>query len=353
MTDSTNQQPQHVKTQTVKSQLGKLANLSVWFCFAVFFIWAIGALIYSPLLPQSVSFWAAGFYALAAAAYICFSQSKLKARAIVILTFMLIYAASLLAQPSNDRNWARDQANIANVKIENGIVNIENFRHCHYRTEADYDVRFANKEFPLDSIQAVWFIVQKFTASEGLAHVFLSFELSPKSEPRFFCVSIEVRREEGEFYDPIRGLYRNYELTHIVGDERDMIGVRTVHRPNDRVHMYRVNATAEQAQSLFVQFANRIQSLNQNPQFYNSLLNNCANGITGLTYDLTPEPINWLDSRIVLPGYSGQFAFASGLIGDQKNGQTFELLNAQSRIDIRARENGINESFSRAIRRQD
>lgn len=68
------------------------------------------------------------------------------------------------------------------------------------------------------------------------------------------------------------------------------------------------------------------------------------------TYELTPEPINWLNPQIVLPGFSDRVAFAYGLIGEQ--GEQFGDLRGKSRIDIIAREVGLNERFSIAIREQ-
>ena len=268
----------------------------------------------------------------------------------MIASICLVYLATLFIRPSNNRVWDPDHAKVADVRIVDEHVTISNFRNSSYRSELDYDPRFETKQFPMSSLESVWLIVQKFSAAEGLAHVFLSFGLKQESVPEYFCISVEVRRELGETYSPLRGLYRTYELTHVVGSEQDLIGVRTVHRPDDRVWLFRINATPEQSQELFVQFAERIQELRSQPQFYHSLLNNCANGITGLTYNLTPEPINWLDSRIVLPGYSADFAFEYGLIGDRGGGQNLRGLKSESRIDERAREAGITDSFSEDIR---
>lgn len=261
---------------------------------------------------------------------------------------------TLLITPSNDRVWAHDQARVASVEVNDGKVTIDNFRNFHYRSAGDFDVNFEKRTFQLSDLDSLSLIVQKFTASEGLAHVMLSFGVGgdcPLPEPQYFCLSVEVRRQQGERYSPLRGVYRNYELAHVIGDERDLIGVRTVHRPGDRVWLYKLNATPPQIQQLFLRFAQRINRLETDPEFYHTFLNNCANGITRQTYELTPEPINWLDPRIVLPGYSDQFAFENGLIASEE-GQSFEQTKRAARIDIRARETGITEEFSAAIRRR-
>ena len=331
-----------------------LANSLIWFSALVFFLWAVGALHQLLLLPSWLRTTLAIVYAVAVPVWIWRSSNRSKTRSWVVGSILFIYGMTLLIQPSNDRVWDPDHVQVAEASIVDGTVTINNFRNCVYRSEIDYDVQFETKQFQLDEIESVWLIVQKFTPAEGLAHVFLSFGLKPAEHDReYFSVSVEIRRELGEIYSPLKGLYRNYELTHVVGDERDLIGVRTVHRPLDRVYMYRINATPEQARQLLANFVERIQTLHSQPQFYHSFLNNCANGITGLTYELTPEPINWLDSRIVMPGHSGQFAWESGLVGDRAGGQTFEQLEALSRIDERARAAGITETFSQAIRNTD
>ena len=204
-------------------------------------------------------------------------------------------------------------------------------------------------EFQLDQLTDVWFLVQRFTALEGLAHTFITFRVTTPEGPKFFSVSVEIRREKGEIYSPVQGMYRQYELIYVFGSEEDLIGVRTVNRPNDRVFMYHVNASPSQVQTLFKEIAKRANKLNEAPEFYNTFLNNCTNNIVRHTYQLTPEPINWLDPRIVLPGFSDRFAFANDLIGDRN--QTFVELSEASRIDERARNHGIEPGFSEAIRR--
>ena len=330
----------------------RIVDALIWASVFVFFLWAMGALYFLVYLPGWLRTGLAIAYAIAVPVGIWRSSNRARTRAWIAGSIIIIYTATLWVRPSNDRNWAPDHAQVAEASIKNGTVTINHFRNCQYRSKSDYDAIFEAKQFPLQNIQSVWLIVQKFSAAEGLAHVFLSFGLKPgqSDAPDYFSVSVEIRRERGETYSPIKGLYRNYEITHVIGDERDLIGVRTVYRPDDRVYMYRINATPQQAQQLFANFVERIQSLHAKPQFYHTLLNNCANGITGLTYELTPEPINWLDYRIVLPGHSGQFAWESGLVGDRASGQTFERLEAASRIDGRAQAAGISETFSQDIR---
>lgn len=335
-------------------------SLFVWSAVLCFVAWAFGAIYYLEYLPVWLRVPSAYLYALGAVWLLGWSWKNKKliaGRGWLAVSIPVVYLFTLGVVPSNDRDWDADQVQIASVSIHANNVTIENFRNSVYRSESDFDTRFETRTFDLNRIRASWFLVQRFVPTDGLAHVLLSFELSPLPDeggsigaPEYVCLSIEIRRELGETYGPIKGLFKVYELAHIIGDERDLIGVRTVFRPHDRVFLYRLHATPEQSRELFVRLADRIAKLERSPEFYHSLLNNCANGITRQTYEMTETPIRWFDPRVVLPGYSSELAYELELIGDKSGGQTLEMLQAESRIDERAREVGITESFSQDIR---
>ena len=275
-------------------------------------------------------------------------KNRTKWLSLVAASIGVVYLVTLAQRPSVNRDWATSQETTTSVRIDDGHVMIDGFRHCDYRSETDFDVHYKPFEFDIDQIESVWFLVQQFSPLEGLAHTFISFGLATDEGPKYFSVSVEIRREVGEEYSPIRGLYRQFELLYVVGDERDLIGIRTVIRNQDRVHMYRVNATPEETQRLFVDVAQRISKLERDPEFYHTFLNNCTNAIVFHTYDLTPEPINWMDPRIVMPGFSDRFAYSRGLIG--REGQSFDELRKESRIDGRAKQIGLTEDFSVRLR---
>lgn len=328
-------------------------RLFAWSSALVMLIWAIGVVGYLPSLSRWLGALLACGIAFALGVLLFRIQKKDRW---LSYAGVAIFAAWLLLrchQPSNDRNWAKDQIELARVEIANGEVTINNFRHNRYRSESDFDVERMDFEFQLSQLNQVWFLVQRFTPSEGLAHVFLAFEVKADSatESRYFSLSVEIRREEGEFFSPVQGLYRHYELNYVFGDERDLIGVRTLMRPEDRIFMYRVNATPRQVQQLFRSIADRTNQLVERPEFYHTLLNNCMNGILRHTVELTPEEVSWFDPQILFPGLSDRYAYNAGMIGSP--GQSFDDLKESSRIDQQARKVGGGENFSRAIRRLD
>ena len=216
-------------------------------------------------------------------------------------------------------------------------------------SDSGTEVRYETRSFQLGQLDRVWFVVQRFTPLEGIAHNFLTFRVMSDSGPEYFSVSAEIRREQGEEFSPVRGLYRQYELIYVIADEKDEIGMRTVYSPGDEVYLYPVNANPKQIQGLFRNIAARIDGLRSTPEFYHSLLNNCTNNIAWHANDLLTRKVNWLDSRIVAPGYADRYAWELGIIGNPD--EDFIALKTRCRIDTIA-PSQITESFSEEIRRR-
>ena len=266
----------------------------------------------------------------------------------VLISCLCICVLTLFEQPSNDRDWAADNVAQPKVSIEDGIVTIEMFRNSVH-SDSGTEVRYETRSFQLGQLDRVWFVMQRFTPLEGIAHNFLTFRVMSDSGPEYFSVSAEVRREQGEEFSPVRGLYRQYELIYVIADEKDEIGMRTVYSPGDEVYLYPVNANPKQIQGLFRNIAARIDGLRSTPEFYHSLLNNCTNNIAWHANDLLTRKVNWLDSRIVAPGYADRYAWELGIIGNPD--EDFIALKTRCRIDTIA-PSQITESFSEEIRRR-
>jgi hypothetical protein len=332
----------------VRTWLHRILVVFAWVCVLTFFAWGIGALYFLQSVPPLLRVLLAVGYFAGAIGLAKYMQSRSRWLAVIAMSIGVVYLLTLTQRPSNDRDWVQEQSRTPRIQFDGDRVRVSNVRNSVYRTETDFDVVYEEQSFRVSELTSVWFIVQKFSPLQGLAHTFLSFERATEDGPKYLGVSIEVRREKGEVYSPLRGLYRLYEVIYVLGDERDLIGSRTVLRPNDRVWMYRVNATPDEVQMLFADVAGQVNELNKEPLFYHTLLRNCTNEIVTHTYELTPEPINWLDPRIVLPGFSGRFAYSQGLVGE--SGQTWQQLQDQARIDQRARDIGITPDFSVRLR---
>ena len=67
----------------------------------------------------------------------------------------------------------------------------------------------------------------------------------------------------------------------IVGDERDLIRLRTNYRkdPPEDAYLYRTNAPPENVRRLFLSYFQKINELRDRPSFYNTLTTNCTTNV--------------------------------------------------------------------------
>ena len=80
-----------------------------------------------------------------------------------------------------------------------------------------------------------------------VGHTFVSFVFD-NAPP--VCISIEARPEVGEGYAPIASLFKQFELIYVVGDERDLVRVRTNYR-RENVYLYHIATSPQNALRLF------------------------------------------------------------------------------------------------------
>jgi hypothetical protein len=200
--------------------------------------------------------------------------------------------------PSHDRDWRKDVAVMPRAEIDGDRVRITGVRDFDYRSRDDFTVRYKEREVSLSHLTALDFYISYWMPGP-VGHTFLSFVFDDAPP---INISIETRPEAHEGFDPLASLFKKYELIYVVGEERDIVGVRTNHR-NEDVYIYRLRVPAESARRLFLVYLDRINELAEQPEFYHLLSNSCtinivryANlaGRTG-TFDLRHYLNGWVD----------------------------------------------------------
>jgi hypothetical protein len=245
-------------------------------------------------------------------------------------------------KPSNDRTWTRDQQILPFYEMNGDDVTIHHIRNFTYRTRDDYDVAYYDKTFNLSKISSVWYIVEPFSDFKGAAHTFLSFGFQ---NGYYVGISVEIRKEVGEKFSALKGIFKQYELMYVIGDERDLIGLRSNIR-NDDVYVYPIKATPDQIRTLFVSMLTRANTLRDHPEFYNSFTNTCTTNIVHHINMLSPKSIPW-SYKILMPAYSDSFAFDLGLIDTNL---PLEEARQQFHINERAMTYAKSSDFSKRIR---
>jgi hypothetical protein len=129
---------------------------------------------------------------------------------------------------------------------------------------------------------------------------------------QYVTISAEIRKEVGESFGPVNGLLARYELVYIIGDERDLVGLRANYR-KDRVFMYPVRAPVNKLTELFTAMVNRADLLGREPEWYNLIWNTCTTSILSHINALREEPIAW-GYRVFMPYHSDEIAIENDLI---------------------------------------
>ena len=237
-----------------------------------------------------------------------------------------------------------DLAVLPFVDFDGDEITIHHVRDCRYRSEDDYDVRHYDMRFQLTDVKTIDFIVVPFKESSLLAHTMLSFGLA---DGRHFLISVEARLGVDESYSAVAGAGRRFPLMYIIGDERDLILLRTSIRDVE-VYLYPGRAEPEQVQDLLVDMLARVNKLQKEPEFYDSLTNNCTTNLVNHVNKLRPGRIPF-DVRVLLPGHSDRLAYELGLL--DINGR-FEYARENAKINVLAQLNADSPEFSKRIRRQ-
>jgi hypothetical protein len=254
------------------------------------------------------------------------------------LALVLVWWFSL--QPSNNRDWQPDVAVLAYADIDGNKVTVHNIRNCDYRTETDFDVRHYDQTFDLDKIRTAE-LYMVYWGSPNIAHTMMSFGFE---SGHYLCFSIEARKEKGEGYSAVKGLFRQFELVYIAADERDLIRLRTNYRQGEEVYLFRLNGSRVQVRTLFLDYLRRLNSLRQRPEWYSALTHNCTTSIRTQRAASDRAPWDW---RMLANGHGDELLYERGAVATNL---PLAELKQRAHINARARTADKDSDFSRLIR---
>jgi hypothetical protein len=282
----------------------------------------------------------AGVYLLAIAAVCIGVKRRGLAAGLTAGGFALVLAWWFSLRPSNDRDWQPDLAVLPYADLKGTQVTLHNIRNCDYRSETDFDVRHYDKTFDLEKIRtADLFMV--YWGSPHMAHTMVSFGFEDGDH---VCFSIETRKEKGEGYSATKGLFRQFELIYVVGDERDLVRLRTNYRQGEDAYLYRLGASPERVRALFLDYLRRVNDLHSRPEWYNAITDNCTTSIRAQQAAGDRAPWDW---RMLVNGYGNELLYERGAIATKL---PLAELTQRGHINDRARAADQASDFSQRIR---
>ena len=301
--------------------------------------WAVLAIYFSDLPWPALRLGLAGAFA-AFSIWALWLSKRRHMRAVFAVAFLGVVGWWISISPSHDRPWRPEVAVMPRAYIDGDHVRITGVRNFDYTSRNDFTVRHEEREVQLSHVTGIDFYVSYW--SEGLVgHTFLSF-MFDNAPP--LSISIETRPEVGEGFDPIASLFKQFELIYVVGEERDLVGVRTNHR-NETTYLYRLNASPDDARRLLQIYLKRINELADRPEFYHLLSNSCTVNI--IRYANAIGRPGRFDIRHYFNGLIDSYLYHSGRIDTTL---PFDELRRRSLINAAAEAADGAPDFSQRIR---
>jgi hypothetical protein len=302
--------------------------------------WACAALWFDGPSPSSLAGGLAVGFAGATVAAFATLRPMRRALSLFLVLFGAVLTWWLFLEPSNERDWQPEVAELPRVTIQGDRVTVRNVRNFEYRGESDFTPHWETRSYDLSKLRGIDFFLS-YWGSPWIAHTIVSWDFGDGDH---LAISIETRKEEGEAYSAVLGFFRQYELYYVVADERDLIGVRTNHR-NELVRRYRLRTPPDLARAILLDYFEEINRLAEQPRWYNAMAQNCTTTIRNHVQHVSPgNPFNW---RILVNGTLDELGYMRGSIN---NDLPFEEVRARADITERAKAAGTSADFSTRIR---
>ena len=254
--------------------------------------------------------------------------------------FVAVLVWWILIPASHDRPWRPEVAVMPRATIDGDHVRITGVRNFDFRSRDDFTARYETRDVALSHLIGVDFFVSYWKVGP-VGHTFVSF-IFDNAPP--LSISIETRPEVGEGFDPLASMFKQFELIYVVGDERDVVRLRTDFRDED-VYLYRILTSPEHARRLFLVYLGRINELADRPEFYHLLSNSCTINI--VRYANAAGRTGSFDFRHFLNGFVDGYLYSAGFIDTSL---PFEEMRRRSHINEVAQAAGDVPDFPDRIR---
>jgi hypothetical protein len=315
----------------------KAANIFLLFVLVLVTAWCAMALFFVPPAefrnPAGITFLILIFASL--------FSSKHRKKLVWGLCFAVI-AWHLSLKPTNYRDWSADNMKIPSITIEGDKISVKNVRNFKYVTEDNFTPIFDDREYDLSKIESVDLVVV-YWGMKAIAHTMLSFGFK---DGQYLTFSVETRKAVGAQYSALKGFFKVYELIYIAGDERDLIRVRSNFRKED-VYLYRLVTPPGRARKIFLDYIQKADRLDDTPEFYNALDDNCTTNLFKHFEDVNPALK--FDYRVLLNGYIDEMTYE---LGGFKTKLPFPEYKKISLINDLALEAHDSPDFSKIIRKR-
>ncbi len=264
---------------------------------------------------------------------------KKRAPAIAVAALIVVLPYSFI-QPSNDREWTQDVKEMGHSVVEGDRVTIYNVRNFDYTEDGEVIERWETRTVHLSNLRGLDLFHDTFMG-DVMGHPILSFDFGPDGR---VCLSVETRKERGESFTPVGGLYKILELYYLFSTEEDCIRVRTNVR-KEPVYLYQIDSPISEIREMFMTSVNIQNELSRHPRFYNVISANCT---TSLRSQRPEDKRGHWDNRILFNGLLDEYLYERNRL--KTYGLSFEELRQRCLINEAAEKAHNAPDFSEKIR---
>jgi len=258
----------------------------------------------------------------------------------VALAAMIVVLPYSFIQPSNDREWTQDVKEYGHSVVEGDRVTIHNVRNFDYTEDGEVMERWEIRTVHLSNLRGLDLYHDTFMG-DVMGHPILSFDFGPDGR---VCLSVETRKEQGESFSPVVGLYKILELYYLFSTEEDCIRVRT-NIKKEPVYLYQIDSPISEIREMFMTSVNVQNELNRHPRFYNVISANCTTSLR--SQRPTDKRGDW-DNRILFNGLLDEYLYEQNRL--KTYGLSFDELRQRSLINEAAEKAHCVADFSKKIR---
>ena len=318
----------------------RLINSLLFFFTLALWLWCSLALFFYDL--EQPLHWLAIFFALVVPLIWWLLPKRQQSLPVIFISYAIIIGVWSQKQPTLTKDWQASVAKLAYVDYDNDFVTIHNIRHFNYQTETEFTSHYDDKRFNIKQLNHMDYILSYWDGNLAVAHTMLSFGFS---NGEHLAVSVETRLAKNQPQSGLYGLFKQYEVIYILADEADILRLRTNFR-QEQVFVYPLNFSAKIRQAMFLKILERVNQLYQQPEFYNTMTQNCFTGLQTDFRNILPKETNLFDYRWFANGYSNEILYENAII---KSSLSFSEIQQRFHIN-QYTQNATTKNYSQLIR---
>jgi len=232
------------------------------------------------------------------------------------IPFLIVLGLLLnFKQPLMVADWDDDVRVLAQTEIsaDESEIRFTGIRDWTYAKDLVLTEDYFAQTYQLKDLEKVWFYLQPLDKSGLVAHTFVVFEFDEKyGDKKNIGVSVETRRRQGQEYSLLKGALKGFMLVHTWATEADLTSRRTDYY-DYKLFKHELVLSEADKKGLLKAFARETDKLHSNPQFYNTVTNNCTNALAYYANQINPGSIPWHYS-FVFTGKSVEYLKSLGYI---------------------------------------